>query len=196
MGKKAEQQRLAGQRKKRRRRIINASALLGAVVLMVGLVVLAQSRPSSVEAASLAFSNDANGDLRIETADLQSGLNYVDYGGPEELLLWTDSAGAIRTSFDTCEECYLGGDVRFALDGDTLICGMCGSTQSVETLGTAGWGGCKPISITTEMRADTDSEVVIPAGVLSYAEDMFAHWDASDFSVSFAEYGMEGAHVH
>lgn len=194
MGKrqKLEHERLKRQKKKRRKQIIIGASISVCVITLI--VVLAfNAQPSS---STLNIASDSNGDLHIAMDSLQNGLNYIDYGSDEELLLWKDSDGVIRTAFDTCEECYSRGNVHFTLSGSTLTCNLCGTTQSVSTLGTDSWGGCQPISITPDMRNDTDTEVIISDAILSYAEDMFSHWDASDYSVSFADYGTDEQHIH
>lgn len=191
--KQLEQERLEQQKKKRRKQIIIGTSVLVCIIALIAVWIIT-ARPASVSTISIA--PDSNGDLRVAVDSLQDHLNYIDYGGAEELIFWKDGDGVIRTAFDTCEECYSGGNVHFTLSGDTLTCSLCGTTQSVSILGTDGWGGCKPVSITTDMRNDAGTEVVIPAAILAYAADMFSHWDASDFSVSFADYGTDGAHIH
>lgn len=195
MGKsrKAEQEKRTLQKKKQRRRnIIGVAGVVFGIVLIAVLVTV--TRPAPAETLHILPGGD--GDLHIASASLQNDFGYVDYGGTEELVWWRQDGGVIRTALDTCEECYGGGSVRYTLREDTLTCSLCGTTQPVSNLGADGWGGCKPVSITPEMREDSGDEIIIPAAVLSYAEDMFAHWDAGDYSVSFADYGTDSAHVH
>lgn len=101
MGKrqKLEHERLKRQKKKRRKQIIIGASISVCVITLI--VVLAfNAQPSS---STLNIASDSNGDLHIAMDSLQNGLNYIDYGSDEELLLWKDSDGVIRTAFDTCE---------------------------------------------------------------------------------------------
>jgi len=187
-----EQERLEQQKKKRQKQII-IGALLSVCTIAVIVVLSNLSKP--VPASIISSAPDSNGDLRVAVDSLKKGMNYIEFGSNEELIFFKDNDGAIKTAFDTCEECYARGNVRFTLSEDILTCSVCGTTQSISILGTESWGGCKPLSITSDMRNDTDAEVVIPAAVLSYSNDMFSQWDTSDFSISLAGYGAseEGA---
>jgi len=205
MGRKSRKIEQLEQQKKRRRKYIIAgvSGLVFIIALIVVFTVILRpkqgSRPYGGGAAmtgAIQLFADSNGDLRVPLDRLRPRLNYISYGGDEELIVWKDGNGVIRTAFDTCEECYSRGNVRFTLSGNILTCSVCGTTQPLSVLGTEGWGGCRPVSITPAMRNDTDTEVVLPAAVLDYAADMFSHWKASDFSVSFAVYGTGEAHTH
>ena len=193
MSKRRELERLQLRKKKRLQLIIGISVSACLVAAVVFLIATSQ-RPVSSSTAYVSV--DSNGDLRVPRDSLHSNLNYINYGGSEEMLLWEDGDGLIRTALDTCVECYPMGYVRFTLRGDTLTCSACGTTQSVTGLGTEGWHGCKPISITPEMREDTDSDVVIPASALAFAEDMFGHWDLSDFGMTFESYLTGEPHTH
>ena len=187
MGKirKMEREQAERQKKKQQKRnIIWASALICvAIGLIIWLIISQQTTSNAISVAP-----DDNGDLRVLSSSLSKDLNYIDYGADEEIIFWKDGSGVIRTAFDTCETCYPAGDAHFTLNRATLACSACGTTQPVSVLGTASWGGCQPISIIPEIRADTEGEVVIPAAVLAYAKQMFSRWDASDFSVTFATY--------
>ena len=182
--KKAREQ-AAQQKKKQQKQItIWVSALVCVVIgLLIWLVVSQQTTASAISVVP-----DANGDLRVSLNSLSKNLTYVDYGGTEEIIFWKDGNGVIRTAFDTCETCYSVGNVHFTLKGDTLTCSACSTTQPVSVLGIESWGGCQPVSIIPEIREDADTEVVIPAAVLTYARRMFSRWDASDFAVTFAAY--------
>lgn len=174
-------QKEAVKRKQRRRNLIIGGAI-AACALIIALVIILQPRP-------LAFTRSANADVVIKAADVKSGLNYVDYGGSEELILWRDGNGGIRTALDTCEECFGGGDVHYTLSGSNIVCSACQTTQDVTILGSAAWGGCQPVAIPVAYRADTDADIVIPAEVLAFAEDVFTHWGEADYTVSMAQYG-------
>ena len=202
MGRRKDKAEQLQQQKERRRKyiIVGVSVSVFIIGLIVALIVILQPRQGSqtpagriATSSTIQLAPDSNGDLRVPLNRLQNRLQYIAYGGREELLLWRDSNGVIRTAFDTCEECYSRGNVRFTLSGNILTCSQCGVTQPVSVLGTEGWGGCRPVAVTPAMRNDTDTEVVVPAAVLAYARDMFSRWNASDFSISFAAYGTDRA---
>ena len=187
MGKirKMEREQAEQRKKAERKRTVVLSSVLVCIIAML-LIWLVISQQTVASSASIA--PDSNGDLRIPKNSLRNHLNYIDYGGAEEIILWKAGGGEIRTAFDTCEQCYSMGDVHFTLKGDTLTCSLCHTTQSVSVLGTESWGGCRPVSIVSDARADTGGEVVIPAAALAYAKQVFTRWDASDFSISMATY--------
>jgi uncharacterized membrane protein len=190
------------QRKKKRREliIIGASVLVCVIaltIILIKIVLPVFSDKKTVSGGNAVMENtiriipSLDGDLRIPVDSLQNLLNYIIYDGDEEIIVWKDNSGVIRTAFDTCEDCFIGGNIHFKLSGNILTCSLCSTTSPLLALGTEGWGGCRPISIIPDMRDDTDTEVVIPAAVLSYAKNMFASWKASDYSVSFENYGTD-----
>jgi hypothetical protein len=203
MGRKKRLEQQEQQKKKQQKQkkiIIIASVSICVIALIIVLVIILQQPTQRrnyqaygggmAVASTIRISPDSNGDLRIPKDRLQNRLNYIAYGGKEDLIVWKDNNGEIKTALDTCEECYSKGSVHLTLSGSILSCSLCGTTQAVSVLGTEGWGGCRPISITPAMRNDTDTEVVLPAEVLTFARVMFSRWDALDFSVSFADYGQ------
>jgi hypothetical protein len=195
---------LKQQKEKRQKRIIIGASVAVFVIALVVIIIIVsrqaqtqsyQSYGGVATTSSIRLTPDSDGDLRVPLDRLQSRLTYVSYGGSEELIFWRDNSGVIRTAFDTCVECYPRGSVHFTLSGNILTCSQCGTTQPLSVLITDGWGGCRPVLITPAMRNDTDTEVVLSSAVLSYAGDMFSQWRASDFSLSFAVYGTDEAHI-
>lgn len=176
------------EKRKRQKRNKIIGGVISCCVLIAVLVIVLQPRP-------LGFTRNANADVLVKASDVKNGLNFLDYGGPEQIILWRDDDGSIHTALDTCAECYGGGDVHYGLSGTNLVCSICQSSQPVTVLRNASWGGCQPVAIPASYRADTDAEIVIPADVLAFAEDVFAHWDAADYSVSLAQYGDPDAVV-
>ena len=204
MGNKTRKIQEAEQRKKKQRlyMIIGGAAALSAIIIIT-VIILVQSNktayqynPVSTAAHNVRLSPDSNGDLRVPYESLEPGITYISYGGHEEIIVLQNFYGQYMTAFDTCEECYIRGNVHFTLRGNTLICNACGTWQDVAVLGTPEWGGCKPVSIIPAFREDTDTELVFPAELLSYARDMFSHWSVYDFGVTLDVYGTEHAHVH
>jgi len=192
MSKRRELERIRQKKRKRINLIIGVSVSV-CLVVVIAVLIITSLRNTAVKAN---YTIDSSGNLHVPLDGLHDNLNYINYKGSEELILWTDGDGSVRTALDTCIECFPMGYVHFTLAGSILTCSACGTTQSVTGLGTAGWSGCKPISITPEMREDTDSEIVIPSAALAFAEDMFSHWRNSDFSVTFASYIAGEAHSH
>ena len=187
--KRIEQERFARQQKKQKTLIVVGVSVI--VCAIIGVVIsFVNSMPASSNSMNIAL--DSNGDLRIPINRLQNNLNYVNFGGKEELILWQDNDGVIRTAFDTCAECYSLGNVHFSLHDSTLTCNQCGTTQPVSALGVDSWGGCQPVSLIPDIRNDTETEVVLSANVLSYAAMMFTNWDAANFSVTFSAYENDG----
>ncbi|MDR1439200.1 MAG: DUF2318 domain-containing protein [Clostridiales bacterium] len=190
--KKLARERLEKQRKRQRALLIAGASVLACAVALF-IVWVATSPPPAAAIGTASVAPDLNGDVRVSADSLRDGLNFVDYGGAEELIFFKGADGAVQTAFDTCEECYDNGDVHFSLNSRTLTCNVCGTQQPASVLGEDSWGGCKPVSITPEMRSDADTDIAIPAAVLSYADEMFSRWDAADFGFTFAAYADGGA---
>ena len=182
---KARREREMAQKKKKQRTMMIAAAVIVVILAIVAVAVAADAAKTSYKNLEIAPSED--GSLHIARESLGKGLNYIDFGGIEELILYKNGDN-IAAAFDTCEECYPQGDVHFIRSGAEMQCSACGSINPVSGLGVQDWGGCQPIAIPDEARLDSDDEIVIEAKAFEYADHMFEHWDFGDLSVTFEQY--------
>lgn len=188
---KAKRERALALQKQRRRRILTVviTAAVIAVVIAVTAAASIMVNRKNTAYKNLSIPLSVDGSLHISASELSSGLNYVDWGGAEELILYR-SGDNIAAAFDTCEECYTRGSVHFTRDGDIMQCSVCGTTTPVSGLGAQSWGGCQPLAIPSSARLDTDDEVVLSAEVMTYASDMLALWDNGDLNATLERFGQ------
>jgi len=84
------------------------------------------------------------------------------------------SDGAIRTAFDACQVCYDSGRGYYEQEGDVLVCQNCGNRFKIEQIGIVA-GGCNPVPIGENKRAESDSSIIIPTEVLKQGAPLFAY---------------------
>ena len=174
-------------RKREQRQLMLTIGGIAAVILLIVIVAVAVNAAGSAHKNMTATLSE-DGSLHVARADLGTYFNYVDWGGPEELILYPTGDGSVVAAFDTCETCYLEGDVHFKRSRDNTVCSVCGTVASVEEMAHQEWGGCRPIAIPASARLDTADEIVISSEAISYALDMFHHWDEGDMTVTFADF--------
>lgn len=174
------------EKRRKRKNLLIICGVAACCVLAVVLVIVLQPKTVSVV-------RGANADLIVQDADIKSGLNHIDYGGPQQLLFWRNAQGVVMTAYDTCEECFATGNVRYSLSNNELTCSSCQTKVAVSTLGAHSWGGCQPVAIPIDFRNDTDTEIVIPSDVLDHAEEVFAQWTLGNYESSLSAYAHEHA---
>lgn len=181
----------AGKREReriRRKKILRNSLIVaGIIVVIIGIMVISNiinAGKTAFQGMDISLAED--GSLHVDRTVLGNGFNYVNWGGSEELILYSTNDGEVMAAFDTCEECYPEGEVHFTRNGEEMVCSVCGTTSAVSDFGAQDWGGCQPVSIPTVARLDTDSEIIISGEAIDYAVRMFEQWDSGDMSVSFA----------
>lgn len=175
-------------KKKERRQLILTGLGIGlAVVLIAVVAVISNAQGSASKNLTVALAED--GSLRVAKSDLGSYFNYIDWGGPEELILYP-SGGQVDAAFDTCEECYLEGSVHFTRSRNSMVCSVCGTVETLDEFGHQEWGGCRPITVPAAARLDTDDTVIISGEALEYLADMLHHWSEGDMSVTFADFAL------
>jgi uncharacterized membrane protein len=79
----------------------------------------------------------------------------------EFFVVWTHD-NVVRAAFNACDVCYRA-KLGYRQDGETVVCGNCGSRFPVERIGTVA-GGCNPASFAARVEGQ---ELVIPAAVLA-----------------------------
>ena len=97
-------------------------------------------------------------------------------GTQMEVLAIRDSAGNVRTAFNTCQSCYTSGNGRYKADGTELVCQNCGFHFTAEQVGTPSQGGCNPWPITDEDKSVTGEKIEISYDFLKNSKDIFANW--------------------
>ena len=182
--------------KKKQERVTERVWKIAVVVLIllllvggaIAIIVTAWGSSTQQDAGAITITPNENGDLVVPTANLTEDFQEVDYGGSHTLLFWRDEDGTFYTAFNACQECYARGNARYTYQNGTLRCQACGNQIDVQTMRTAAWGGCQPLAIPAAYRADTETEIVFPAKLLTYSDTMFQAWDGGDFSSTLENY--------
>ena len=120
-----------------------------------------------------------NGDvLTISVADLSENAEFypVEVDGTQmEVIAVKDSAGTIRTAFNTCQICYDSGNGYYKQEGDKLVCQNCGNSFTMDQVGQTS-GGCNPWPILDEDRTVSEDTIRISYDFLKESSDIFANW--------------------
>lgn len=183
--------------KKKQESVIERVWKIAAVVLMLLLLVDGAiavivttwgGSNTQQDTGAITITPNENGALIVPTADLTENFQEVDYGGAHSLIFWRDEDGTIYTAFNACQECYAQGNARYTYQDGTLRCQACGNQIDVQAMRTATWGGCQPLAIPVSYRADTETEIIFPAKLLTYSDMMFQAWDGGDFSSTLENY--------
>ena len=136
--------------------------------------------PEAAEPAAstqAAAQGDAE-DLVIPVADLTGKPQFFAYnaeGNDMEIIALTASDGSIRTAFNTCQVCYSSGKGYYKVEGNGLVCQNCGNTFGFDDISVTR-GGCNPVPISEKDRPEQDGNLVISAGYLSDASQLFENW--------------------
>ena len=116
--------------------------------------------------------------LVIPTANIFTDASFfpveVD-GTAMEVVAVRDSAGNIRTAFNTCQVCYDSGRGYYVQSGDYLICQNCGNRFAMDQVEIES-GGCNPWPIFDENKTETEDEISISYDFLVEAQGIFANW--------------------
>ena len=122
--------------------------------------------------------------LVIPTAEISDKASFypvtVD-GTLMEVIAVRDSAGTVRTAFNTCQICYDSGKGYYVQSGSYLVCQNCGNRFSMDQVGIAA-GGCNPWPIFTKNTTLTADTVSISYNFLAEAREIFAQWKVSGLS--------------
>lgn len=116
--------------------------------------------------------------LVIPTADITANASFypVEVNGTSmEIIAVRDSAGNIRTAFNTCQICYDSGRGYYVQSGNYLVCQNCGNRFSMDQVEIES-GGCNPWPIFDENKTVTDDEISISYDFLVEAQRIFANW--------------------
>ncbi|MDR1599153.1 MAG: DUF2318 domain-containing protein [Oscillospiraceae bacterium] len=92
-----------------------------------------------------------------------------------EVMAVKASDGSIRTAFNTCQVCNGSPLAYFVQKGDTVECQNCGNRFPMDRVGITA-GGCNPVPITGQYRAETSEGVTISYETLSSAKPLFKVW--------------------
>ena len=116
--------------------------------------------------------------LVISTADVTTDASFypVEVDGTSmEVLAVRDSAGNIRTAFNTCQVCYDSGRGYYVQSGDYLVCQNCGNRFAMDQVEIES-GGCNPWPIFDENKTVTEDEISISYDFLAESQNIFASW--------------------
>lgn len=173
--------------KKRNRFILIAMAALVALLLFAGCSLNNEESSASAQPTA-APQPEASGDtaeaagdaegLVIPVSDLTGKPQFFAYnanGKDMEIIALTTSDGSIRTAFNTCQVCYSSGKGYYKVEENSLVCQNCGNTFGFDDIAVTR-GGCNPVPITEEERAEQDGNLVISGSYLNDASILFENW--------------------
>lgn len=127
-------------------------------------------------ATSQTISEDGSLVIPLDEVSATARFYPVTVDGTEmEILAVRDSAGNVRTAFNTCQICYGSGRGYYVQDGDVLVCQNCGNRFTVDQMEIES-GGCNPWPIFPEDKTVTDDAVSISYEYLREATQIFANW--------------------
>lgn len=116
--------------------------------------------------------------LVIPTADITTDASFypIEVDGTNmEVIAVKDSAGNIRTAFNTCQICYGSGRGYYVQSGNFLVCQNCGNRFSMDQVEIES-GGCNPWPIFDKNKTVTADEISISYDFLAESERIFANW--------------------
>lgn len=116
--------------------------------------------------------------LVIPTADITTDASFypIEVDGTNmEVIAVKDSAGNIRTAFNTCQICYSSGRGYYVQSGNFLVCQNCGKRFSMDQVEIES-GGCNPWPIFDKNKTVTADEISISYDFLAESERIFANW--------------------
>jgi uncharacterized membrane protein len=110
-----------------------------------------------------------------ELTDTARFFSAIVDGTAMEIMAVRAADGSVRTAFNTCQVCNGSPFAYFVQKGDTVECQNCGNAFPMDRVGVTA-GGCNPVPITSEYRAETDGGVSIPYETLASAKPLFKVW--------------------
>lgn len=116
--------------------------------------------------------------LVIPISDITQTAQFypVIVNGTEmEIIAVKDSAGQIRTAFNTCQICYDSGRGYYKQEGDALVCQNCGNRYTVDQIEVE-VGGCNPWPIFSTDKTVTGDSVTISYAFLEESRKIFENW--------------------
>lgn len=116
--------------------------------------------------------------LVIPTADITTDASFypIEVDGTNmEVIAVKDSAGNIRTAFNTCQICYGSGRGYYVQSGNFLVCQNCGNRFSMDQVEIES-GGCNPWPIFDKNKTVSADEISISYDFLAESERIFANW--------------------
>lgn len=155
-----------------------------AVVVCVAVVFLVKGNGSSNKSSDTGRENSgavtiASGEsLVIQTTNITSDASFypIEVDGTNmEVIAVKDSAGNIRTAFNTCQVCYDSGRGYYVQSGNYLVCQNCGNRFSMDQVGIES-GGCNPWPILDKNKTVTADEISISYDFLAESQRIFANW--------------------
>ncbi|MCD7769567.1 MAG: DUF2318 domain-containing protein [Oscillospiraceae bacterium] len=147
-------------------------------VLVVLAAVAAVLLPRLQDDEDSAVASVSEGDLLIQTADIDTEASYFDYdadGVTVEVLAVLASDGTIRLALNTCQVCNGSPYAYFVQEGDDFICQNCMNRFSSTDVGVVS-GGCNPVPITAEDYTEADGVITVPSSFLEENASRFVNW--------------------
>lgn len=167
------------------KKAINNYVLVGVLLLLVfvGYKLIAPQNDDAQNNKNVAAVNITEGvldgiDLKITKADITEKATFYSYkeaGTYMEVIALKASDGSIRTALNTCQVCFDSGKGYYKQVGNTLVCQNCGNVFGVDDVEIVK-GGCNPVPIFKENKAEDGEYVTISGEYLADNQDYFKRW--------------------
>lgn len=152
---------------------LTIAGVILAVLVIGGLTVL--TNPTTNSEAPTA--SDSSG-ITITKEDITKTATVYPYesnGTYMEVIAIRANDGTVRTALNTCQVCYNSGRGYYEQLGEALICKNCGNQFTVDQIELVK-GGCNPVPITSDMKTEDETTIVIDTESLVEYEPLFKNW--------------------
>ena len=151
---------------------------VGIAIALIAVSLIAKGLGSPGSTADAA---SQGGDIIISKSEVTETASFIPYEAGNtkmEIIALKAPDGTIRTAFNTCQVCFDSGRGYYVQEGDVLVCQNCGNrfkASQVELIK----GGCNPVPILAENKADDGKTITIPKDFLEQNKDLFGNWKKS-----------------
>lgn len=152
--------------------------ILAVAAVVMCVVVMFLVKGSGITKDSGVVTIASGESLVIPTADITTDASFypIEVDGTNmEVIAVKDSAGNIRTAFNTCQICYDSGRGYYVQSGNYLVCQNCGNRFAMDQVEIES-GGCNPWPIFDKSKTVTADEISISYDFLAESERIFANW--------------------
>lgn len=153
----------------------NIAIIIAAIILIAGgaFIFNLGSKDSGGNSAAI------EGDVIISKSEITETVKFypIKAGSKNmEILAVKASDGTIRTAFNTCQVCNGSPKAYYKQEGDILVCQNCGNQFSMDMIEQQR-GGCNPVPIYKEDKAEDGDNIVISKAFIEQNKDLFtANW--------------------
>lgn len=152
----------------------NVFVILGIIaVLIIGFFVF-----KAFSGGGEKTTASAGSDLVIPKSEISQTAKFYPYKAGKtamEVIAVKASDGTIRTALNTCQVCNGSPKAYYEQQGDVLVCQNCGNKFNMDMVEKER-GGCNPVPIMPENKAEDGSNITISKAFLEANTDLFKVW--------------------